>query len=201
MGTAASQFPCDLPNTRNWSGDRLIFAGLYRLAPGILNALVIVKPETVIRWHRAGFRLALEVALSRRQTKTAARHSPIDLGDEPRQPALGRSPDPWRTPQARHQCGSNLGCQVLWQDTGNLHRICGRPLMASTIWCFERLGRLRSYVRPFGAERVSAGPDEVRQPGVTSRMRASRSCDGLGCSWSSVATVVIHHVFVALTKL
>ena len=37
--------------------DRLIFAGLYRLAPGILNALVIVKPETVIRWHRAGFRL------------------------------------------------------------------------------------------------------------------------------------------------
>src|SRR5881275_2937644 len=37
--------------------DRLVFASLYRLAPGILNALVIVKPETVIRWHRAGFRL------------------------------------------------------------------------------------------------------------------------------------------------
>src|SRR5580704_7565024 len=28
-----------------------------RIAPGVLNALVIVKPETVIRWHRAGFRL------------------------------------------------------------------------------------------------------------------------------------------------
>jgi hypothetical protein len=37
--------------------DRLIFASLYRLAPGILNALLIVKPETVIRWHRTGFRL------------------------------------------------------------------------------------------------------------------------------------------------
>jgi hypothetical protein len=36
--------------------DRLIFAGLYRLAPTVLNALVIVKPETVIKWHRAGFR-------------------------------------------------------------------------------------------------------------------------------------------------
>src|SRR5262245_15675895 len=36
--------------------DRLVFAGLYRLAPGMLNALAIVKPETVIRWHRAGFR-------------------------------------------------------------------------------------------------------------------------------------------------
>jgi len=37
--------------------DRLIFAGLYRLVPSILNALTIVKPETVVRWHRAGFKL------------------------------------------------------------------------------------------------------------------------------------------------
>src|ERR1700686_5154243 len=36
--------------------DRLIFAGLYRLAPTVLNALAIVKPETVIKWHRVGFR-------------------------------------------------------------------------------------------------------------------------------------------------
>src|SRR6202040_1342796 len=36
--------------------DRLVFAGLYRLALGMLDALAIVKPETVIRWHRAGFR-------------------------------------------------------------------------------------------------------------------------------------------------
>jgi hypothetical protein len=37
--------------------DRLFFAGLYRIAPEIKNALAIVRPETVIRWHRAGFRL------------------------------------------------------------------------------------------------------------------------------------------------
>jgi Integrase core domain len=37
--------------------DRLVFAALYRISPRIVNALVIVKPETVIRWHRAGFRL------------------------------------------------------------------------------------------------------------------------------------------------
>jgi hypothetical protein len=36
--------------------DRLIFAGLYRLAPDVLAALTILKPETVARWHRAGFR-------------------------------------------------------------------------------------------------------------------------------------------------
>jgi hypothetical protein len=36
--------------------DRLVFVGLYRLVPGILDALAIVRPETVIRWQRAGFR-------------------------------------------------------------------------------------------------------------------------------------------------
>ena len=36
--------------------DCLVFAGLYHLAPGVPNALKIVKPATVIRWHRAGFR-------------------------------------------------------------------------------------------------------------------------------------------------
>jgi len=35
--------------------DRLIFAGLYRLAPTVLNALAVLKPDTVIKWHRAGF--------------------------------------------------------------------------------------------------------------------------------------------------
>src|SRR5882762_7708783 len=36
--------------------DRLVFVGLYRLVPGILDALAIGRPETVVRWHRAGFR-------------------------------------------------------------------------------------------------------------------------------------------------
>ena len=37
--------------------DRLIFAGLYAIAPRILGALAIIEPQTVVRWHRAGFRL------------------------------------------------------------------------------------------------------------------------------------------------
>src|SRR6267142_5266991 len=32
--------------------DRLIFAGLYRLAPTVLNALSVLKPDTVIKWQR-----------------------------------------------------------------------------------------------------------------------------------------------------
>jgi len=47
-----------LPKRQTFSAmDRLIFAGLYRLAPTILNALAILKPETVMEWNRVGFRL------------------------------------------------------------------------------------------------------------------------------------------------
>ena len=37
--------------------DRLLFVWLYRLFPSVLNAVTIIQPETVIRWHRMGFRL------------------------------------------------------------------------------------------------------------------------------------------------
>ena len=36
--------------------DRLILVQLYRWVPSILKVLAIVQPETVVRWHRAGFR-------------------------------------------------------------------------------------------------------------------------------------------------
>jgi transposase InsO family protein len=36
--------------------DRLLLVGLYRLAPGVPDALRIIRPETLMRWHRAGFR-------------------------------------------------------------------------------------------------------------------------------------------------
>jgi transposase InsO family protein len=37
--------------------DRLLFVWLYRLFPSVLNAIAIVRPETIIRWHRTGLRL------------------------------------------------------------------------------------------------------------------------------------------------
>ena len=36
--------------------DRLLFVLLSRLVPSILDALTVIRPATVIRWHRAGFR-------------------------------------------------------------------------------------------------------------------------------------------------
>jgi transposase InsO family protein len=36
--------------------DRLVLVGLYSLVPGVMDALKIIRPETLLRWHRAGFR-------------------------------------------------------------------------------------------------------------------------------------------------
>jgi hypothetical protein len=36
--------------------DRLLFVWLYRWLPSTAGALAIVRPETIIRWHRVGFR-------------------------------------------------------------------------------------------------------------------------------------------------
>src|SRR5437660_282968 len=38
------------------NGDRLFLVQLYRWFPSVLNAITIIRPETLIRWHRAGFR-------------------------------------------------------------------------------------------------------------------------------------------------
>ena len=42
---------------RLFSADRLLWVWLYRIWPQVLDAMVLVKPATVIQWHRKGFRL------------------------------------------------------------------------------------------------------------------------------------------------
>src|SRR5262245_63284721 len=37
--------------------DRLLWVWLYRIWPQIIDTMVLVKPATVIQWHRKGFRL------------------------------------------------------------------------------------------------------------------------------------------------
>src|SRR5260370_41497629 len=94
--------------------DRLVFAGLYRLAPGVLDALKIVRPETVIRWHRAGFRAYW-------RWKSRPRGGPAEdpagdpsahSRDQFRQPIVGRAMDSWRASRARHRCWANHRCKV-----------------------------------------------------------------------------------------
>ena len=38
------------------NNDRWFLVRLYRWFPSILQVLTIVQPETLVRWHRAGFR-------------------------------------------------------------------------------------------------------------------------------------------------
>ena len=46
-----------MPKRRHLNNtDRLLFVWLYRWFPSILGAMTIIRPETIIRWHRVGFR-------------------------------------------------------------------------------------------------------------------------------------------------
>jgi len=38
------------------NSDRWFLIQLYRWFPSILKVLTVVRPETLVRWHRAGFR-------------------------------------------------------------------------------------------------------------------------------------------------
>jgi hypothetical protein len=38
------------------NGDRLFLVQLYLWFPSVLKAITIIRPETLVRWHRAGFR-------------------------------------------------------------------------------------------------------------------------------------------------
>src|SRR5207248_4448068 len=38
------------------NGDRLFLVLLYRLFPSVLRAITIIRPETLVHWHRVGFR-------------------------------------------------------------------------------------------------------------------------------------------------
>ena len=37
--------------------DRLLWVWLYRIWPQVIDAMALVKPATVVQWHRKGFRL------------------------------------------------------------------------------------------------------------------------------------------------
>jgi putative transposase len=42
---------------RLFSTDRRFWIWLYRMWPQVLDAVMLVKPATVVQWHRKGFRL------------------------------------------------------------------------------------------------------------------------------------------------
>ena len=97
--------------------DRLVFTALYRVAPGVLDALKILKPQKVIRWHRAGFRTYWRWKSRPRggRPKTAADIRQL-IRHEHREPALGSAADPWRTAQAWHRCRADHRGKIPGQE-------------------------------------------------------------------------------------
>lgn len=76
----------------------LLWTWLRRLWPGWRSALVIVKPETVIAWHRQGFRVYWAWKSRGRPGRPGLAkeaHSQDEFG----QSALGAPRIPWGTPQ------------------------------------------------------------------------------------------------------
>src|SRR6202048_5136610 len=97
--------------------DRLIFVGLYRLAPNTIKTLTIVKPDTVIRWHHAGFRSYWRWK-SRHRCGRPTVPLAIRRRDEHRQPAVGSAENPWRASQARHRDRPDQRRQVYGAEEG-----------------------------------------------------------------------------------
>jgi len=86
--------------------DRLVFAGLYRMAPAVLG-----RPENSQAAHgdplaprRVPSLLALEITTARWPAEDTDGHSPAHSRHEHREPALGSTADPRRTAQAWHRC-------------------------------------------------------------------------------------------------
>ena len=59
------------------SADRVIFVWLYWLFPSLLEAAVVFKPETLVRWHRSGFRLYWRCKSRRRVGRPAVPAGPL----------------------------------------------------------------------------------------------------------------------------
>src|SRR5262245_31624427 len=53
------------------NSDRLFFIQLYHWFPAILKAMTIIRPETLVRWHRAGFATAESCQAERHGTNRA----------------------------------------------------------------------------------------------------------------------------------
>src|SRR5580692_5471319 len=83
--------------------DRLLWVWFYRLWPRCLDTMVLVKPATVVQWHRQGFRLFWRWRSRSGRPSVDREVRKFDSADEQRQPALGSTPNPRRIAQARHR--------------------------------------------------------------------------------------------------
>src|SRR5262249_49633463 len=99
--------------------DRLLLVSLYRLAPATLDALKIVRPATLLRWHRAGcrayWRWNSQPLVGRPPMPADIRHLIREMSIA--NPLWGAPRIHGETAQARHQCRTDHGCEVHGKET------------------------------------------------------------------------------------
>jgi hypothetical protein len=79
------------PRFRLRGGDRAFMVWMVRLWPSLLDVVQVVQPETVLRWHRAGFRIYWRWKSRKRVGRPRIDRGLRDLiRNEPGKSALGR---------------------------------------------------------------------------------------------------------------
>jgi putative transposase len=81
--------------------DRLLWIWLYRVWPRCLNLMVLVKPATVVQWHRQGFRLYWRWRSRSGRPSVGRKVRDLIRQMNSRQPTVGCAPHPRRAVEAR----------------------------------------------------------------------------------------------------
>ena len=139
------------------AADRLLWVWLSPMWTDWRSALRIVKPETVIAWHRKGFRLYWSWKSRDKVDRQSRWTAGTDSANEYRQPRLGCPADSRRTGKTRHQ---SLG-----DDSSQVHGTPPTPAIADLAHILgepHQRSRLRRFLR--GSDSHISAAVRVRHP-------------------------------------
>ena len=89
------------PRLRLLGSDRALLIWMTRLWPSLLGAVQVVEPETILRWHRAGFKMFWRWKSCNRAGRPRIDRGLRDLIRRmSRENTLGRIQDSWRASDA-----------------------------------------------------------------------------------------------------
>jgi hypothetical protein len=104
------------------NSDRLFFLQLYRWFPSIMEVMTSIRPETLVRWHRAGFR-----RYWRWKSRNLGGRPPIDLGLQALIRRMSIENMLWGVPRIQGEL-FRLGFAVAQSTVANgMDRPCSRP--------------------------------------------------------------------------
>jgi hypothetical protein len=95
--------------------DRFLFVWLCRWFPSVLSAIAIVRPETIIRWHRAGFR-----AYRRRRSRNRVGRPEVSIELRTLIGEMSRANRPWGAPRIHGEL-LKLGFEVVRRKCAGNH--------------------------------------------------------------------------------